>query len=109
MATTPVDTYTILSNGRPVIPKDPNAILDYTFDWTPYLTDLGDTIASVAWVLDASLAKVNETHDTMHAVVWVSGGTVPVAPPNQVPVTCRITTAGGRTDDRTIYLKIADR
>ena len=107
--TTVDDTYVSKSYG-PLIPKDPDATLDYPFDWTPYLTDIGDTISSVVWVLDPSLTKVNSAFDSMHATVWVSGGIAPVLPAlNAVPVTCRITTTGGRTDDRTIFLKIVER
>lgn len=85
--------------------KDPNATLDYTFDWTAYLTPLADTIASVTWVLPAGLTNVSQSNTTMTATVFVSGGTLG----ESLQLTCRITTAGGRTDDRSITLKIVER
>ena len=112
MATTNTvpETYTIKSNGKAIIPKDPNAVLDYPFDWTDYLEDVTDTIASVTWILDPTLLKVDESFTATQAVVWVSGGIAPDPPTaNELRVTCRITTAEGRTDDRSIFLKIVER
>ena len=103
------DTY-VVQGGKAIIKKDPDAPLDYLFDWTPYLSDISDTIASVSWVLHSSLTEVSSAFDATHATVWVSGGVAPALPAaNAIPVTCRITTAGGRTDDRTIFLKIVSR
>ena len=85
--------------------KDPNATLDYTFDWTAYLAPLADTITSAAWVLGDTLTMVSQTHTTTTATIFVSGGTLG----NIATLTCRITTAGGRTDDRTVNLKIVAR
>lgn len=85
--------------------KDPNATLDYTVDWGPYLTPLGDTIASVLWVLSSGLAQVSVSNTTTAATIFVSGGVVDA----DETLTCRITTAGGRIDDRTITLKIVSR
>ena len=85
--------------------KDPNAILDYTFDWGPWLTPLLDTISTVTWLPDAGLTISNSTHTTTTATAFVAGGTLDLTQ----NLTCRITTAGGRTDDRTIQLKIVNR
>ena len=85
--------------------KDPNATLDYTFDWTAYLMPLADTIASVSWVLPVGLTNVSQSNTSMTATVFVSGGTLG----ESLQLTCRITTAGGRTDDRSITLKIVER
>lgn len=108
------DTYIVQPNGRPVILKDPDAELDYMFDWTPYLTDISDTLAGVDFImdpLDTTLTMVRSAFDSMHATVWVSGGTAPTDAntPNQRSVTCRITTTGGRIDDRSVFLKIVER
>lgn len=85
--------------------KDPDATLDYMFDWEPWLTEVSDTIASVEWVLSAGLTKVSESHTTTDATVFVSGG----VPDETETITCRITTVGGRIDDRTDKLKIVSR
>lgn len=85
--------------------KDPNATLDYSFDWGPYLTPLGDTITLVTWVLSTGLTKVTQSNTATTATVFVSGGVL-----DEVEtLTCRITTAGGRIDDRTISLNIVSR
>lgn len=105
-----IETYVIKSNGKAVIPKDPNATLDYAFVWTDYLADITDTIAAVEFVVDPSLTITNEDFDSHTATVWLSGGTVPAAGvANELRVTCRITTTEGRIDDRSIFLKIVER
>lgn len=85
--------------------KDPNATLDYTVDWGPYLAPLGDTIASVLWVLSSGLVQVSVSNTTTTATIFVSGGVIDT----DETLTCRITTAGGRIDDRSITLKIVAR
>ena len=85
--------------------KDPNAVLDYTFDWGPYLAPTTDTIASVTWVLSAGITKSSQTNTTTTATAFIAGG----VEGSTETLTCRITTVGGRTDDRTIDLKIVSR
>lgn len=87
--------------------KDPDATLDYTVDWSDYLTPISDTIASVTWVLAGGLVNVATSHTTTTATIFVSGGTVDV----DASITCRIATAAGtpRIDDRTIDLVIVQR
>lgn len=85
--------------------KDPSATLDYTFDWTAYLTPLGDVISTATFTLDTGLTKVSQTVTGMTATVFVSGGTAG----QKLSVSCRITTLGGRTDERTIVLQIVNR
>ena len=85
--------------------KDPNATLDYSFDWGPYLTPLADTITLVEWVLSTGLTKVSQSNTTTTATVFVSGGVLD----ETETLTCRITTAGGRIDDRTIELVMVAR
>lgn len=89
----------------PTYKKDPNARLDYQFDWTLYLTPLGDTIASVSWILSSGLTLVSSSNTSMTATAFVSGGTAG----SDETLTCRITTTGGRIDDRSVTLKIVDR
>lgn len=85
--------------------KDPAAVLDYSFDWSAYLTPLADTITSVTWVLTAGITKVSQSFSANSATAFVSGGVLG----ETETLTCRITTAGGRTDDRSIFLKIVDK
>ena len=85
--------------------KDPNATLDYLFDWSAWLTEVSDTITSVDWVLSSGLTEVSSSNTTTGATIFVSGGTLD----ESETITCRITTVGGRIDDRTITLKIVSR
>lgn len=85
--------------------KDPHATLDYEFDWSAWLLDVSDTIASVTWVLSGTLVNVSSSFTTLTATIFVSGGTEG----EDETLTCRITTTGGRIDDRTAILKITPR
>ena len=85
--------------------KDPNAILDYTFDWTAWLLPILDTISTATFLPDSGITVQSSSHTTTTATAFVTGGTVDTTQ----NLICRITTAGGRTDDRTIQLKIVNR
>jgi hypothetical protein len=98
-----------LKNGKPTITKDPEATLDYTENWTDWLAAAdtpADTITT-ATVATASLSVTVDSvsHDTTHVTAWVSGG----VPGETAALVYTITTAGGRIDERTLYLKIKDR
>lgn len=85
--------------------KDPDAVLDYSVDWTAWLA--GDQIASSEWLLEqgALLEIITDTHTATKATVWLRGGQEGTT----YIVTNRIVTSGGRTDDRTISVKVEDR
>ena len=83
--------------------KDPDEVLDFTRDWSPFLGT--DTIASSAFVVPTGLTKGLETNDTTTATVWLSGGTNHAV----YIVTNRITTAAGRTADRSWLITIGER
>jgi hypothetical protein len=85
--------------------KDPDATIDYTVDWEDWLAPIEDTIDTVEWIPDASLTVESQSNTATAATAFVSGGVVDEAP----ILTCRITTAGGRIDDRSITLKIVER
>jgi hypothetical protein len=89
----PVATYT----------KDPDATLDYVLDWSTWLGS--DTITSAAYTVPDGLTKASESNTTTTATVWLSGGTDGASH----FVTCRVVTAGGRTDDRSILIRVGDR
>ena len=86
-----------------VLPKDPSAVLDYTFDWSPWL-DVGETISThTATVVGAT--RDSSTNSTTAVTVWVSAGTAGTT----ATVTCRVVTSANRTDERTLNLRITDR
>lgn len=87
------------------IPKDPAATLDYTLDWSTNGWLGLDTIASVVWTVPAGITKTAASNTPTGATVWLSGGTLATS----YIITCRITTAAGRTDERSFRVIIKDR
>jgi len=84
--------------------KDPDAILDYSNDWSSWLVT-GDTIASSQWLPASGITIDNDSLTTTLTTVWLSGGTTG----SRYSLTNRITTAQGRTDDRTIVIVVRQR
>jgi hypothetical protein len=93
---------TLGTKSNPYI-KDPNATLDYVVNWATYLGV--DTISSDSWIVPSGITSVTETNTTTTSTIWLSGGTVGT----KYALTNRIVTLGGRTDDRTIYVKVKER
>jgi hypothetical protein len=85
--------------------KDPDAVLDYSVDWALWLA--GDEISTSEWILEegALLEQVIASNTATKATVWLRGGQSGIT----YSVTNRIVTVGGRTDDRTISVKVEDR
>ena len=85
--------------------KDPDAVLDYSVDWFLWLA--GDQISSSEWILElgATIQKITDTFTNSRTVVWLGGGDKGIT----YLATNRIVTVGGRTDDRTISVKVEDR
>jgi hypothetical protein len=94
------------SNPKKVVgEKDPNSILDYPIDWSEWLTAISDTHAShTIENITGGIVKDASNHSAGIITVWLSGGTVG----ETASFTVRIVTAGGRTEDRTFYLKIRE-
>jgi hypothetical protein len=87
----------------PTFTKDPQAVLDYRIDWSEWLD--GDTISTSEWSVPGGLVLESESNTTTAATVWLSGGTYNAS----YDITNEITTAGGRTDNRTITIKVRER
>lgn len=106
------DTYVVDDTGKSVIEKDPLALLDYPFDWSAWLTDVGDTIASALITItgpDAALVENSHTISGANKViVWLSGGTAGRKYKVDCKITCAATTPV-RVDSRSIYVKMKDR
>jgi hypothetical protein len=98
------ETFVADALGRPTITKDPTARLDYSWDWTPWLTGAQDSIQSVN-VTGTGCTVENSSFNAGVVTAWVSGGVAYVP----ATLTCKITTAGNRIDERTVYLKIVQR
>ena len=95
--------------------KDPDAVLDYKYDWAAltngsgsedWLQD-GETISTHTVTVATGLTKDSSTlaDDDTSVIVWLSGGTVNA----RYAVTCQIVTTAGRTDERTIYIYMTDK
>ena len=92
--------------------KDPSAVLDYAFDWTGWLA-AGETIAVdsetgeklITITADTGITVDSWTESDGKIIVWLSGGTAGI----NYKVACKITTTAGRTDERTIWIKVTNR
>lgn len=86
--------------------KDPEATLDYTIDWDQDDWLGSDTITGTpTWTVPSGLTLSSQSNTTTAATAWISGGTAD----NDYDVECKITTTGGRTDERTIRLQVRER
>ena len=79
--------------------KDPGAVLDYTINWSAWLPD-GDTLVDATATATSGLTVDSVSRTTTQTTVWLSGGVAG----NSYDVTVRVTTNGGRIDERTIAI-----
>ena len=89
--------------GNNLFTKDPDAVLDYTIDWSDWLDS--DTISTSTWTVASGITKDSDTNTTTTATIWLSSGTAGT----QYTVINHIITAAGREDDRSIYIMVEDR
>ena len=87
--------------------KDPNEVLDYILDWTSRIE--GDTIQTSSWSIVTGSGLVinsdNVDNTFKKTVVWLSAGTEGIT----YLLLNRITTAGGRTMDQSVKLKVKSK
>ena len=88
--------------------KDPNAVLDFAFNWndstSPWLAT-GETISSHTVTVETGITKDSDSEAAGKVTVWLSGGTAG----NWYTVACRIVTSAGRTDERTMRIQVVQR
>mgnify|MGYP001105171166 CR=1 FL=1 len=84
--------------------KDPDAVLDYKFDFTTNCLATSETISSHTVTVDTGITKDSDSESSGVVTVWLSGGTAG----NSYDVACKIVTNASRTDERTITIKVAD-
>ncbi len=84
--------------------KDPDAVLDWSFDWTDWLAN-GEVISTSIFIVTAGIVVNSTSNTTQGATVWLSGGT----DGRPYLVTNRITTNQGRIDDRSITIRVKNR
>ncbi len=94
--------------------KDPQAILDYSVDWsggdgTPPWLHEGEGITSATWSVTArgpgAVTIDREGRIGGKCTVWLAGGTPGVTS----IATCHIVTSEGREDDRSHTIRVANR
>jgi len=84
--------------------KDPDAVLDYVFDWTDWLAS-NEVINSHTVTAEAGITKDSDSKSGGEITVWLSAGTAG----NTYTIACEIVTDGGRTDERTVEIRVATR
>jgi len=90
-------------------PLDPDisgtAKIDYAIDWSDWLGT--DTIATSTWSVPASLEQVSATNTTTTTTIWLRNSSA--ARGATFVITNTITTAAGRTEQRSFKVKVADK
>lgn len=89
--------------------KDPQARLPFTMNWAQWLAgEGGDIIESVEWSVPDGITQENSpapSHTDDMATLWLSGGSAG----QTYDITCRVLTAGGRIDERTLSVTVTNR
>ena len=88
--------------------KDPSSRLPFSIDWSAWLAAEDDAADTATWIVPDGLVQETDPAPTLaagKATVWLSGGTIG----QTYAVVCRLTTVGGRIDDRTIHIRIEQR
>ena len=85
--------------------KDPNSVLDYVLDWGTFWLEAGDTISASTWTVPAGITKDSDLNTNTTTTIWVSGGTAG----EDYNLLNRVVTAGGRTVDRTLRIRVRER
>lgn len=95
-------------NAYPLsIPKDPAAVEDYGVDWSDVLDSYGgDTIATSVWSVPSGITETTPPPSFTGPLtsIWLSGGTAGV----DYDLVNTITTTGGRTNQRTLRIRVRD-
>ena len=85
--------------------KDPDAVLDYTIDWSEWLA-AGETITGTpTWTVPGGITKDSQSNDTTSVTAWFSSGSAGT----DYVIGCKIATSDSRTDERSIILSVEER
>ena len=86
--------------------KDPDAVLDFAFDWTiENWLESSETISSHTITVPAGITLDTDSESTGLVTVWPSGGTHSI----DYIVACKIVTSLGRTEERSILIRCRER
>ena len=95
-------TYFLNNDNIATIEKIDTSKLDYSFDFSEWLAAVVDSIATYEITGDVGITIDSTLQFNGIVTAFVSGGLIGSYP----KVTCKITTADGRIDSRTIKLQI---
>lgn len=84
--------------------KDPDAVLDYGFDWSDWL-QAAETITASSWTVPTGITSTGDTFGDKATTIWLAAGTAG----EEYKVTNHIVTSAGREDDRSHTIKVKDR
>ena len=86
--------------------KDPEAVLDYAFDWRPWL-ESGETITDFDLTSTPNITIDQTKSNQVNGIVtaWLEDGT----DQQNYDITCHITTSLDREDDRTMVIEVRQR
>ena len=88
---------------------DPDAVLDFQFDWSDWLDDdTEEAISTAVIVIDPTGELVAADDPAVNSGVvtyWLSGAVAT----KRYLVSCKITTTGSREDERTMTINCFDR
>lgn len=100
-------SYVVKTDGLPHIPKDPDAHLIYTWDWTEWMTLAGATSISSATLSPDLGLVVDGAMGILSGRVaqQFSGG----LPGHSYQVTCHAVFNNGEEDERTIVIDVLER
>ena len=99
-----------LRGSKYVIDKDPNAVLDYTVDFSKMLVPLEDAITSATVTVTGGLVVDSVTYTDYTVTAWLSGGTITVEGA-YASATFKFTTVNNpaRIDERTVFFNVLER
>jgi hypothetical protein len=89
--------------------KDPEAVLDYAIDWGAQYLDQGDLLAESSWSVEPDetdgVSVVDNSFGDSISTVQAAGG----IPGRLYRLANRVVTQSGRTDERSITLRVEKR
>lgn len=96
-----------MASDNPIFYKAPAARIPYTFDWSDWLVELGQTISSRVTTVGPGLDRFgSDVTTSMTTTVTVENGTLG----REYPIVDRITTTpDGLIDERTILIRVRRR
>ena len=84
--------------------KDPDAVLDYGFDWSAWLAS-GETISTSTWTVPTGITKDSDEKGDTSTKIWLSGG----EDGETYAIANKVVTSAGRTDERSFDVVVEER